>query len=256
MRFDIPNVRSDLLFEAILEPTATTVKKAAEDSGTGEGEIVARNQKNRVAVGVPYFENLVSRLNNKHEEIPYEIRQMMDQYDFHFVSLSCSFWPDSHAKFTWARFGIALNAKSKSGEPLAEKPIAYDIFPSDVTSQIKYSRETKFEAGLKFSFGPATVDPVSGSSTKTEEYLVYEPEIFAFGLRRSEVAWNFSSTKEKSLYGNKKDLLIIVRAPKDSKITGRFLLGAEVEFSIGKLIHLPLVRRDDKAVQIEYDLST
>ena len=254
MRFHIPNTSGQVLFETTLEPTVPSLNKLAKELNAGEGEIGSvRGKKARVSVGVPYYENLISRLKAEKEEVPHDIRMMLPKYDFHFVSLSCSFLPDNKCKFVWARFGVELSARSKSGELLAEKPIAYDIFPNEVTSEIKCARETKLGAGLKFNFGIEQIDPISGDVTRKEEFLVYEPELFSFGIGRSIVAWNFSKTKEKSIFGDKRDLLLIVRASKDSRITGKFLLAAEVEFNIGKLIRIPFVRKG--AVEVEYKLS-
>jgi len=69
------------------------------------------------------------------------------------------------------------------------------------------------------------------------------------------VSWDFKSTKEKGIWGNKRDLLLIVRAPKNSKVKARFLLGAKVEINIGKLIKVPLTKRQDEVVDAEYGLS-
>jgi hypothetical protein len=94
-------------------------------------------------------------------------------------------------------------------------------------------------------------------SGESSDFVVYDPQIFAFGIRRSNVAWDFKSTKEKGIWGNKRDLLLIVRAPKNSKVKGRFLLGAEVEFNMGRgiPIRLRLIKRKDEVVDAEYDLS-
>jgi hypothetical protein len=85
--------------------------------------------------------------------------------------------------------------------------------------------------------------------------IVYEPEIFASGIRRSNPAWDFRSTEEKGIWGNKSNLLLIIQAPKDSCIKGRFLLGAEVAYNIGKWVKIPLAKKEDEAVNIEYSLS-
>ena len=86
--------------------------------------------------------------------------------------------------------------------------------------------------------------------------ILYEPQITAFGINTSKVMWDFKRTEEKGIWGNKKDLLLIVRAPKNSHVKGRFLLGAEVEYDIGRWIPIPIGRRrDDEAVNVEYYLS-
>jgi hypothetical protein len=80
---------------------------------------------------------------------------------------------------------------------------------------------------------------------------VYIPQMFAFGINRSNVAWDFTSIEGKGIWGNKRDLLLVVRSPKDSVVCGRFLLGADVEF---KVMKVPVSKREDEIVDVEYDL--
>lgn len=255
LKLHIPQLGDETLFEATLEPTATALDKLMQTKDMGEGEInTFRGKKNKVAIGVPYYENLISRLVDENEAIPHEIKLMSDHYDFHFVVLSCSFLPDKDCRFVWARFGVELSARSKSGEP-REKPIAYDMFPEELLSEMKYMREVNFTPELKIKLGVLNTGIKLIDVKTRKELIVYEPQIIAYGIRRSSVSWDFKSTKEKGIWGNKKDLLLIVRAPKHSKIKGRFLLGAEVEVNIGKLIKIPLTKRQDQVVNAEYKLS-
>lgn len=252
-KLSIPQVGDEILFEAILEPTGSAVDQLKKSEDIGEGEITTFHKKvNRAAVGVPYYENLISRFEE--EKIPHEIEMMINDYDFHFISLSCSFLPDTDCKFVWARFGVELSTRSQSGE-LQENPIAYDMFPDEILNEAICKREVTFAPELKFSVGVINVGvkPIDASTEKKS--IVYEPQIFAYGINRPRVAWDFKSTKEKGIWGNKKDLLLIVRAPKNSNVKGRFLLGAEIEVNIGKWVRIPLSKRNDKVVDVQYDLS-
>jgi len=251
LEFTLPPLSGEILFEAVLEPTVATIEKLEMKKGMGEGEITTFLGKvNKVAVGVPYCENLISRYIEQAVEVPHEIKKMMDEYDFHFISLSCSFLPDTDCKFVWARFGIELSAQSES-EELQGKPIAFDMFPDEILTKMKYRRKVSFTPGLKLSLGVIDADvPID---IKTEKELtVYVPQIFAFGINMPNVAWDFKSTEEKGIWGNKRDLLLVVRSPKNSNVRGRFQLGAEVEF---KLMKIPLSKRRNEIVDVEYDLS-
>ena len=105
---------SEVLFETTLEPPSPAVDKLRKESSADEGEIrILRGKKNKVAVGLPYYENLTSRLQNLDEEIPYEIKKLTSEYDFHYVRLTCSFLPDNDCKFEWARFGVDLKVKGE-----------------------------------------------------------------------------------------------------------------------------------------------
>jgi len=182
----------------------------------------------------------------------------MDDYDFHFVSLCCSFLPDSNCRFMWARFGVELNAVSKEdNKPLEEKPITYDMSPDEIVSRMMYKEQVSLSPELKLELAPIKTDIKAGKIATQEEFIIYEPQIFGFGLRRSSVAWEFKSTAEKGIWGNKRNLLLIVKTPKKSRVKGRFIFGAEVEVNvgIGKLIRIPYKRKRDKIIDVEYDLS-
>ncbi len=258
--FRIPVVTSKdkNLFEVILEPPIHAIDKLAKKNDLGEGEITTiLGKKNKVAVGVPFYEDFIIRLIEENEEIPYEIKKIIDDYDFHFVSLSCSFLPDNNCRFIWARFGVEISAISESNGILDEKPIVYYMFPNEVLSEVRYKRSVNLESRLKFNLGVVTAD-IGFEPAKINDFIVYEPQIFAFGIRRSNVAWDFKSTKKKGIWGNKRDLLLVIRTIKKSKVKGRFLLGAEVEVTMGKQrqIIVPFSKKkDDAIVDMQYDLS-
>jgi hypothetical protein len=251
----IPESR-DILFESIFEPNPVGVNKLRKDFGASEGMIEGfKGKKNRVAVGQFYLENLISRMQAKNEEISYEIKRTAEKYDFHFVALNCVFSPDIDCKFEWARFGVELYAvDSKTGQPVGNgpAPIAYTLFPDSISSEIKVKRGFGITPELKLNMFVEA--GVSGSMNKTEEYIFYEPQITSFGLNTSKVAWDFRSTKERAVLGDKK-LQLVIQAPKGTKIKGKFLLGAEVSSSVSKWLPVPVSKRKDNAVEAQYDLS-
>jgi hypothetical protein len=245
---------SGVLFETTLEPPSPAVDKLRKESSVDEGEITTlRGKKNMVAVGLPYHENLTSRLQSLAEEIPYEVKKLTNDYDFHYVRLTCSFLPDNDCRFEWARFGVDL--KSKSGVSAQAKPISWDISPSQVLSPIKCKREISFTPNVKFNIIPEVIDAgIEGGITESKEYVSYEPQITSFGLNRSNVIWEFKKTKEKGIFGDK-TLLLVIRAPRGSKVKGRFLIGAEVASRLSRWMPFPVKNSDDSIVNVEYELS-
>jgi len=245
---------SEVLFETTLEPPSPAIDKLRKESSPDEGEIrTLRGKKNKVAVGLPYYENLTSRLQNLKEEIPYEIKKQTDNYDFHYVRLTCSFLPDNDCRFEWARFGVDLKLKGKAS--VQTKPICWDISPSEIFSTIKYKRNINFTPDLKFKIIPEVLDAeIKGGIDESKEYVVYEPQITSFGLNRSNVIWEFRNTKERGIIGNK-SLLLVIKAPKGIKVNGRFLIGAEVSSKLSKWFPYPVKNSDDKVVNVEYALS-
>ena len=98
---------------------------------------------------------------------------------------------------------------------------------------------------------------VKVGSSESQEFIIYEPEIFAFGIGTSNVGWNFSTTRSKGVYGNKRGLNLIIKSSQNCPIKGRFLLGAEVEVYIDRWLKIPLSKkREDQVANAEYNLST
>lgn len=237
------------LFEATLEPSLNALEEVKKNTGRGELKAFFR-KKNKVAIGRPYFEDLVSRIITKGKAIPHEINQLLKSgYAFYYLSLSCSFLPDKDCKYSWTRFGIELNA-----EETDEQPIAYDVFPREVLTEIKCKTEGRLTPQLKFDSKVISTNVKIGKS-ETTEFISYEPQLFAFGVKTSQVVWDFKSTKEKGIWGDKTGLNIIIKAPKDKKIKGKFVVSAEVETYLGKWIRIPLIKKRDDLATAEYILS-
>jgi len=257
----LPILQKDykVLFETTLEPASSVVDKLLRKEEIGKAEIKnIKGRINKVSVGEPYYENVYSRLTGEKQKIPHEIKQMMDNYDFHFISLCCSFLPDRNCKFIWARFGVEFNAVSKeASKSLKEKPIAYDMSPDEVLSRIVYKDYVSLSPELKLELFPIKTGMKVGKAATQKKFIIHEPQIFAFGLRTPSIAWEFRDTSEKGIWGNKRDLLLIVKTPKNSKVKGRFIFGVEVEVSVGmgRLVSIPYRRKKDKVIDTEYDLS-
>jgi hypothetical protein len=254
LQLTIPS-NSKVLFETVLEPAAPAVDKLRKDVGAGEGEInVFRGKKNKLTVGLYDSRNLIARMQEQNLEMSYEINKMKNEYDFHYAVLTCSFLPDNDCRFEWARFGVQLSAKQKSGEPSTIKPVAHYLFPTEINAEIKYKKEVSVTPELKLSLFEIVDAGIAGGVTQSMEYVIYEPQVTSSGISKSTVAWDFKKTKEKGILGDK-IVLLVVRGPKDSRVKGRFLLGAEVSSKLSKWVPIPLSKRKDKAVDAEYDLS-
>ena len=178
VKLTIPQPKG-LLFEITLEPSASTVDKSTR--GVGKPEIhVLRGKENKIAIGEPDYENITSNIQSD-RDTSQNIKELTNYYDFHTVYLYPSFLPDSGCEFVWARFGIELNAKTTSGE-MIEKPIAWDMKPNEVLSEIRYRRDIKTTPGVKLSM-PLVEAGISHQVSEARQFIVYEPEIISYGIR-------------------------------------------------------------------------
>jgi len=85
-----------ILFETTLDPaTATIDKLRMERVWRRSWNKGFSSRHKQSAIGYPYSENLIAKIQNENaeEEILHQIKAMMNNYDFHFVTLYCSFLP-------------------------------------------------------------------------------------------------------------------------------------------------------------------
>jgi hypothetical protein len=244
----IPNEHKNL-FECILEPQETTADGLKGDNSSQAVVEVFRNKRNRVAIGLPYFENITSRAREL-DELPQEVKKTIKTHDFHLISLSCSFLPDIGCKFTWARFEVELSSTALT----QEKPIAWDIYPSEITYEVNVASSITISPQLSFSLSGVDTNASLFSLSAQREYTSYVPQIFAFGFRTPRVVWDFKSTMQKGLWGDKRNLLLIVTTLRDSKLQGQFKVSAQVDIEKASF-RLFLPKLADDLINRTYKLS-
>jgi hypothetical protein len=241
---------SEMLFETTLEPEK-------QDLGSIKGEDISEgviqlflSKRNKVAIGLPYYENITPIIKRERKwELSQEMRENIEAYDFHFVSLNCSFLPDSACRFTWARFEVELFTF-----PISEQPIAWDICPSEITTEVKQTQGITISPELCFKLDKTETSAKLFTVNTQKEFFLYEPQIFSFGFRRTNVSWDFRSTMEKGIWGDKRNLLLIVMVPQNSQLKGRFKVSAQVEIQRTPL-RLSFSKREDSIVNKMYNLS-
>ena len=239
---------SEVLFEATLE-TEQNDNGLTKGDDTSEGFIKPfLSRQNKVAIGLPFYENLMLKIKDK-EMLSHEIKQKIETHDFHFLSLSCSFLPDSECQFTWARFEVELSAS-----PSSEKPIVWDIYPAEVITEIKQTTGIAVNPDFSFKLYNTEASAKLFTINNQREFIVYEPQIFSFGYRRTNVAWDFNSTAAKGIWGDKRDLFLIVMVPKNNQLKGRFKVSANVKKHLTSF-KLSVSKREDDVVNKLYKLS-
>jgi hypothetical protein len=266
LKFIIPSVRNKPLFKGDLLPDDTRVffeKCAALNMLRGskaEREKFERvqnernrlflNKKTRVSIGMPYFENLLSRLKSENEEIPYEIRRLAVDSDFHFVSFNCSFIPHEDCRVYWARFAVRLTATDELGEHLYYVPRVYEMFPDHVVEKAAYEKKADFSADFKFNLGLIKANIQGGKRTERKGLISYQPLIYAWGIGTDVAGWDFKSEGEQGIWGNKRNLLLIIRTPKGSHVWGTCDIFAKTRIKKSDL-SLGLSAQQEEALFVE-----
>jgi hypothetical protein len=223
------NSNGNVLFESELEPTSdkptSDKSKNLDDSEIEIKPIFRRGSK--VAIGIPIFENITPQLIDNQDSLSSNVKKDLEKYEFHMITLSCSFLPIDSI-FRQAIFEIELLAYDKNNELSPIKPVVYSAFPDEIINPVKEQKTISISPELSFKFGGLDLGLKLFNFSKQDEYLDYTPEVYFFGQRRTIVNWHFKSTKEKKIFGDKNDLMLIVRSPKNTKLKGRFSLDTEL----------------------------
>jgi hypothetical protein len=199
----IPDV-GEVLFEADLEAQE---KESSLTKGAGpiESDLTFLGGKhNRIAIGRPFSQ----RLTTKSKQVTPEVKHLMETNDFYLLSLSCSFLPDAGCKFRWAQLGVMLQGMGADGSPAPDKPIAWNLFPVEVVSAVTYTSGLAISPELGFKSGGGEADVKIFSLSSEKKWISYQPQLFAFGYRTSNIAWQFRETSEKDVRGDVRDLII------------------------------------------------
>lgn len=241
----IPKLSERLLIETILEPTNFTIdtlERREDVSVRMIDEIV--NRKNKIIVEVPYCINITSKLAECKSELTLQTQKTLDNYDFYFASLGCSFRSDDNCTFIWGRLGLILGAESSVSDGLDRKIIAQDVFPTQELKEIIYERKTCLTPEIEFSFKSQKATDLLSIEAK-KELIIYQPQITAYGIQRSNLSWDFLFDHQEKKGARKSDLLLIIKTQKNIKPKAEFLLAAEVEFQAEKTIQIPLAKKNE-----------
>ena len=253
IKFEVPEKNDEILFKEVLQPSDVSscyLIKGLDSNSYETALKLAFGRQNRVVVGKPFCQNLITRILEHGLEIPSDVKKMLMDFDFYFMSLSCSFLPDNRCKFTWARFEVELDAiDKKNGSILNNKPLVIDMFPDEVLNEVKFTKEISLKPNFKFDISSINAE-IGKTTANKQEYIYYEAEMFAFGINSSKIAWDFNCTANKRILGNKRNMFMVVKVPKDSKLIAKFTLSVEVEME-GCLMKIPMITKKRKDIILD-----
>ena len=140
------------------------------------------------------------------DKMPATLRASLDTADFHLVRLACSFRPKrQEVQVEWARFGVTLLPDDRG-----RLPIAYDMHPLQLTTDVKRNVKVSLSPTVKFQ----ELEVGVGSADFGFEYTELQPVISASGIGESEPSWDFQSATGAQLIGSKW-MHLLVRTPRE-----------------------------------------
>jgi hypothetical protein len=138
-------------------------------------------------------------------ELPRYLSTKLEEADFFLVRLNCSFRPSSsRATIEWARFWVRLLSDTEG-----RQPIAFDVYPREVTKEIE--REVRMTFSPSFTFGQ--VGAAVGEAGFSLHYTQLEPVVTAAGVGESAVDWSYEVAHGSYVLGSKW-MYLVVKAPK------------------------------------------
>jgi len=146
-------------------------------------------------------------------------------HHFYRVRLTCNFLPDRGCRFVWVRMSAELADADVHNDP----PLAFDLFPREVTEQRTYSRRFALTPRLAFAFAE-----IGGEASSESDVIRYEPRMEAAGLLTRSPTWTFTAPPRPGLVGSR-ELFMVLKATRHSRITMAFTVAAEAQTRLGTI---------------------
>jgi hypothetical protein len=138
--------------------------------------------------------------------MPAILRSKVEEANFYLVRLSCSFRPKSDGpQVEWARFQVSLLPDQAS-----RVPVAFDLYPLQVTNEVKRNTKVTLSPTVKFQ----EVEASAGGLEFGFEYTEIEPIISATGAGESVPSWDYQAAKGVHLQGSKW-MHLLIKAPRE-----------------------------------------
>lgn len=213
------------LYESELEFTESSIVKAVR-SGYGSAAKVHRTGRPVISIGQPQVWSLVDLAREKGQPLPAELSLLLRDAEFYLVLLGCSFRLPPTTKVKWARFSAFLRPKNGT-----QSPIAFDLYPREVTKEVQVPLKVSIGPSLKFS----EVELSVGQVVADIRFDRLEPIIVAGGQLQPDPSWNFEEYRSQPILGGR-FLYLIVKKPRDAEAVRLSLdLAADVHTKHGLL---------------------
>lgn len=160
-----------------------------------------------VTLGEPQWWSLSKLAREKGELLPAEFTLLLKDSDFYLVQIGCSFRPPQKGEIQWARLTSYL--RPKVGQ---NPPIAFDIFPREISEERLQNVKISIAPSLKFE----TIEGTVGEIATTISFRKLEPVVVGYGILESTPNWDFEFHDLYPLRGSR-FVYIILKKPIDAK---------------------------------------
>lgn len=177
-----------------------------------------------VTIGRPQCWDLTELAVARDQQLPPEMRLLLDASDFFLLQLACSFRPRQGTEVDWARFEVSLRTGGTG-----QQPVAFDMYPREVTTRIDRDVKLSISPSLKFAGIEAGVGSLSTDIAMTR----VEPSVIAYGLMESEPAWDYTAHAQAPLVGSRFGYIIVQRRKGAAAMTAVLRIVARVKAAGG-----------------------
>lgn len=165
--------------------------------------------ENEVWLGVPQVTNLRTILSDSEPGFDSSVMASTTD-DFILLQFACSFRAAPSCEFVRATVQVHMQSTGSQVEGI----LAYDLFPVEIYLPVTYKRTLGIEPKIKLNFVKILQTEVSAFNYEhSKEYILYQPEITAFGKGTNEPGWDFNKNSSRAVMGVK-DLFLVIRKPK------------------------------------------
>jgi hypothetical protein len=169
----------------------------------------------------------VKKLDFNAAELTDDMKEELADADLYAVKMVCSFQAAEGCRFHRADFGIELQS-----EPSAPPAVAIELRPDKTQDEYKVSKKISFDlSSIKFKMlGVEAGIPIKAEIGR--EQTGHANRVTAHRLFTAQPGWTFRRTGSHEVDGSY-ELLMFVRKPKGSKVSGKLSLNVEQEFLFG-----------------------
>jgi len=241
----------NVLFDTTLEPSMSHISNTKGVKPVEDNLVELQGKENRLKIGLPLTKKIRKQDYDKEElKIDFDKKNVnFQKYDYYLIALSCSTLPDPSCKFVWVQLSIKLISYDEDNSCSENRPLALSLYPTELVTSVEHDETISVTPELEFKAG-AVGSVKLFEITSNKKYSEKEPQLFSFGVRTSDIAWQLRSTHEKEIYGDIRDLMFIVQIEKGKLLKAKINVSAEVETN-SKIFKLS--KRDN--FDHEYNLS-